>query len=113
MLTPQTVRHDKMHQWNRLIDKTRMQGSHVNYVFIFEPKSEQIEDAHFAVESSGLKNRIYLDTAYIFRKDNKFIPKDRKYHTMLVDEKDSIVLIGDPKANKNIERIFLNIINKH
>lgn len=104
---------NKMHQWNDIIDYTRANGNHVNYIFIFEPKADHIEDAHFAVESSGLKNRVYLDTASVFRKENKFIPKDSKYHTMLIDKNDSIILIGNPKYNKKIEKIFLYIINNN
>jgi hypothetical protein len=102
---------NEMHKWNDIIDNTRTNGNRVNYIFIFEPKSDQIEDAHFAVESSGLKNRVYLDTASVFRKENKFIPKDSKYHTMLIDKNDSIILIGNPKNNKKVEEIFLDIIN--
>lgn len=86
-------------------------GNRVNYIFIFEPKSSQIEDAHLAAESSGLKNRIYLDTACVFRADNAFMPSDNKYHTVLVNENDSIVLIGNPKSNKKVEAMFLDIIN--
>lgn len=102
---------NKMHQWNSLIDKTRKHGNHVNYIFIFEPKTDQIEDAHLAVESSGLKNRIYLDTACVFRDDNAFMPRDKKYHAVLINQKDSIVLIGNPKSNKQVEAMFLDITN--
>ena len=103
---------NKMYKWNPFIDNTRAKGNRVGYVFIFEPKAEQIEDAHFAVESSGLKNRVYLDTAHVFRKENMFMPKDSKYHTLLIDNRDSILLVGNPKSNNKIEEFFLKIINK-
>lgn len=104
---------NKLYEWNRLIDKTRSCGDKVNYIFIFETKYNQIEDAHLAAESSGLKNRIYLDTAHIFRADNKFMPQEAAYHTMLINAKDSILLVGNPKTNKRIEKMFFNIISRH
>lgn len=103
----------KMYQWNTLIDQTRAEGNKISYIFIFEPKNDQIEDANFSVESSGLKNRVYLDTAHIFRNDNKFLPKDSKYYSILINSRDSILLVGNPKTNEKIRDVFFHIINKH
>lgn len=69
---------NKMYYWNDLIEKTRLCKSDVRYIFIFEPKPEQLEDACLSVKSSGLINEIYLDTASVFRKNNPFIPKEEK-----------------------------------
>lgn len=104
---------NQMYQWNSLIDKTRAEGNRVAYVFVFEPKDEQIEDAHFSAESSGLKNHVYLDTAHIFRSDNRFIPKSSQYHVMLINKEDSILMVGNPNKNDYIKKLFLNIISKH
>lgn len=104
---------NKLYEWNHLIDKTRDNGDKVNYIFIFETKYDQIEDAHLAAESSGLKNHIYLDTAYVFRADNKFMPQEAAFHTILINAKDSILLVGNPKTNKRIRNMFFNIINRH
>lgn len=101
----------KMYMWNSLIEKTRESGDKVGYVFIFEPKKEQIEDAIWAVESSGLKNRIYIDTACVFKRDNPFVPKAEMYHAMLINKKDSILLVGMPLTNHKVEELFFNIIN--
>lgn len=97
----------RMAIWNDLIDETR---DKVKYVFIFEPQTDQIEDSHFAVESSGLKNHIYLDTASVFRKENKYIPKEEKYHTMLINEKDSVVMVGTPLTSPKIESLFYKVL---
>lgn len=98
---------NRMSVWNDLIDETR---NKVKYIFIFEPRRDQIEDSHFAVESSGLKNHIYLDTASVFRKENKYIPKEEKYHTMLINEKDSVVMVGTPLTSSKIESLFYKIL---
>lgn len=102
---------NKMFWWNDIIDLTRKDKDNVDYIFIFEPKRNQIEDAHLAAESSGLKNRLYLDTACVFRAENSFIPSDDKYHTMLINSKDSIVMVGSPLTNRSIRKVFLQILN--
>lgn len=101
---------NKMFYWNDLIENTRASDSDIKYIFIFEPKTEQIEDAYLSVKSSGLINEIYLDTACTFRKDNAFIPNDEKFQTMLVDEKGHILIIGNPLTNHKIKELFLQII---
>lgn len=96
-----------MFLWNDMIDMTHAK---VNYIFIFEPKKNQIEDSELSVESSGLKANIYLDTARVFRKENAFIPKGEKYHTMLIDTNDSIVMVGMPLTNTRIKNIYYKIL---
>lgn len=81
--------------------------------FIFEPKSEQLEDAYLSIKSSGLINEIYLDTAHIFKKDNGFLPSDEKYQTVLTDSNGRIILIGTPLTNHKIEKLFLQLITEN
>lgn len=59
---------NKMFKWNECINRLHKKG--VRFVFIFEPNKPLLEDVYLAVESSGLKNPVYVDTAYVFRRDN-------------------------------------------
>lgn len=70
---------NKMYQWNKYVEKLRKKG--VKFIFIFEPSKALLEDVYLSIESSGLKNPIYVDTSYVFSKDNDFIPQDPKYHS--------------------------------
>ena len=58
--------------------------------------------------SLPLKNPIYVDTAYIFRENNKHIPSETRYHNFLINSKGEILLVGNPLENKKIR----NILNK-
>lgn len=98
---------DRMFLWNDMIGMTR---NKVKYIFIFEPKKSQLEEAKLSVESSGLKANIYLDTASVFRNENTFIPKEDKYHSMLINSKDSIVMVGMPLTNDKIKNIYYKIL---
>ena len=102
---------NKMFWWNDIIDLTRKEKGNVDYIFVFETKHDQIEDAHLAAESSGLKNRLYLDTACVFRAENYFIPNDDKYHTVMINSKDSIVMVGPPLISRSIRNVFLQILS--
>lgn len=101
---------DRMYHWNKLIDDYSKKG--VNFVFIIEPKKEQIEDVHFAIESSGLRNPVYVDSLYAFRRQNSFLSEDQMYHSFLLNKKGKIILVGNPLENDDIKQL-LNKLVKH
>ena len=103
---------DKMYVWNESIKKARRQGSMLKHVFIVAPKPEQIEDAYLSIESNGLDSPIYVDTAYAFRKANPHLPEERMYHSFLLDEKDSVVIVGNPIENPKIDSLINVIVFK-
>lgn len=95
---------NKMYQWNKYIEKLRKKG--VKFVFIFEPSKALLEDVYLSIESSGLKNPIYVDTSYVFSKDNDFIPQDAKYHSFLLDDEGQIIIVGNPLLNQKVEKLI-------
>ena len=103
---------DKMFVWNESIKKARRQGSMLKHVFIVAPKPEQIEDAYLSIESNGLDSPVYVDTAYAFRKANPHLPEERMYHSFLLDEKDSVVIVGNPIENPKIDSLINVIVYK-
>lgn len=102
---------NKMYFWNELIDEYSRKG--VRFIFIFEPKKEQLEDVHFSIESSGLRNQVYVDSAFAFRKQNPFILKTKvHYHTFLVDN-DIIVVVGNPMQNEKVKFLMDKYLEKY
>ena len=75
------------------------------------PKVLQLEDTYLSIEYSGLDSPVYVDTAYVLRKENPQIPVDPIYHTFLLNEKDSVILVGNPLENVEIENIFRHTID--
>lgn len=102
---------DKMYVWNESIKKARKQGNRLKYVFIVAPKLEQLEDAYLSIESNGLDSPVYVDTAYVFRRVNPHLPKERMYHSFLLDAKDSVVIVGNPMENPKIDSLINKIVN--
>lgn len=103
---------DKMFVWNESIKKARQQGNRLKYVFIVAPRPEQREDAYLSIESNGLDSPVYVDNAYAFIKANPHLPKERMYHSFLLDAKDSVVIVGNPIQNQKIDSLINLIVNK-
>ena len=97
---------DKMFVWNESIKKARRQDSMLKYVFIVAPKPSEMDDINLELSITDLKSSIYLDTAYIFRKENPSIPSDRKYHSFLLDKNGKICFVGSPIDNEKIKAIY-------
>lgn len=100
---------DRMYTWNKFIDEYSKKG--VRFVFIVEPKIEQMEDVHFSIASSGLHSPVYVDSLFAFRKQNKNLPTEQKYHSFLLDKLGYVILVGNPLQNSKIEGLLDKIIN--
>lgn len=101
---------DRMYHWNKLIDDYSKKG--VNFVFIIEPKKEQIEDVHFAIEFSGLRNPVYVDSLYAFRRQNSFLPEEQMYHSFLLDRFGKVAIVGNLLQNENIKFLLDKLLKK-
>jgi len=101
---------DHMYEWNGLIDSIRERNLSVDFIFIVAPRYNQKEDAILAIESSGLKNDIYVDTAYTFMQANTYIPKEAKYHAFIINDSNKVVLVGNVLNNKRINNMFNKIL---
>ncbi len=99
---------DRMYLWNDIIEETEKYNDRIRFIFIFEPKHGKfaLEDVLLAAESSGLNNCIYVDTAMLFKKQNPNLPGDKLYHAFLIDERDNILLVGNPVVNKKVKELF-------
>jgi len=99
-----------LHEWNELFyleDKGK-----VIFYFIFSPKRGTSQDICSAFHSSGLNHPIYVDTCNVFLRANPHIPSNPIMHSFLLDENDSVLLVGNPVRNKKIEELFFKILEE-
>lgn len=109
----QTCATSKLYTWNNFMKKYG-KPQQMDYVFIFHPTADSHQYLRAFLMGKKEKKSIYLDTLKAFEKANPFIPHSSIYHTMLIDKKDSrIKLVGDPRRSPKIEKLFVDIINKH
>lgn len=101
----------KLRFWNPLIAEAKKKQLDIDYVFILAPKKEDMEDVNVELEITDLQSSIYVDTAFAFKKNNKDLPKENKYHSFLLNTEGKVIFIGSPIANKKVMDIYKNIVN--
>lgn len=100
----------KLRFWNPLIAETKDKQVDINYVFILAPKKEDMEDVDMELEITDLQSSIYVDTGFVFRKVNSFLPTENKYHTFLLDKDGNVILVGNPIDNEKLKDIYRKTI---
>lgn len=101
----------KLRFWNPLIAEAKKKQLDIDYVFILAPKKKDMEDVNVEQEITDLQSSIYVDTAFAFKKNNKDLPKENKYHSFLLNTEGKVILIGSPIANKKIMDIYKSTVN--
>lgn len=100
----------KLRFWNPLIAETKDKRVDINYVFILAPKKEDMEDVDMELEITDLQSSIYVDTGFVFRKVNSFLPTENKYHIFLLDKDGNVILVGNPIDNEKLKDIYRKTI---
>lgn len=59
-----------------------------------------------------IRGIVYLDTCNAFLQANPDFPANPMFHTFLLNENDSVILIGDPFKNKRMVDLFQKVIGK-
>lgn len=96
----------KLRFWNPLIKEARDKKIDIDYIFILAPRIESMDDINMELGITDLQSSIYLDTAYVFKKNNPTIPSENKYHSFLLNNKDKVIFVGSPIDNKNIKNVY-------
>lgn len=89
-------------EWEEILRACRdyyMQS--ISMTFIIEGNISEEEKELFL--ASSFNKTIFLDKKGIFRKTNISFPKSEILHVLLLDEKGSVLLVGNPLYNKKIE----------
>lgn len=95
--------------WIPLLDSLASYEGKVEAAFIFSPKRE---DRTYLTHRLRLPFPIYVDSSYAFCQRNTHIPVNPMMHTFLLNEKDSVILVGDPVRNERIKKMLFDILKK-
>ena len=100
----------KLRFWNPVIESAKKRRLDVAFVFILAPKSTEMEDVNLELDVTDLQSSIYVDTSFIFRKKNDFIPSEQEYHTFLLGQDGEILVIGNPLENGKLKAIYKKVV---
>lgn len=95
--------------WEPLVDS--LQKS-IDFVFIFIPKHDEINRVVETLRLENISCPIYIDTCSYFIRANPHIPSNNLMHTFLLNEKDSVVLVGNPQSNPKIKELLFHILEE-
>ncbi len=110
-LNCQTCRMSQFAQYERIKGRNdRMSGIEFIYIINSTPLNKEFLYAQLC--NARIKGTVYLDTCNAFLQANPHVPENTLFHTFVLDEKDKVVLIGDPFKNKKMERLLLKVIEQ-
>lgn len=81
-------------------------------VFIATPKGKAKKKLQNEFEDGRIPRTVFVDTADVFMQVNPNIPPEAMLHTFLLDENDSIILVGDPLRGQEIEDMVVAVVEK-
>lgn len=87
----------------------------LDVVFIFSPRIKDINSVYVALHTSDFRFPVYIDYTNSFQEKNPGIPSDERMHTFLVDEKNKVILAGNPVYNEKLWELYkeniLSLVN--
>lgn len=102
----------QMYKWDGFIKEVKAFNKNIEIYFIFSPQRKNIDIFYFLMTTNPPASPIFVDTTNIFLRSNLHIPKNPALHTFLLDEKNNVILVGNPLKNKHIEEMFWRIVKE-
>lgn len=99
------------HMTDYLILKDKLQESKVMMFFIIEPKKGEESRISLMAKRHKSDFLVFIDSCHSFRRIN-YIPQNTLMHTMLLDDKNRVVMAGDPLRNKDVERLLYEAVDR-
>ena len=101
-----------INSWKPLINYAKRFDDRLRFCFIFSPQKKDLFDTKLLIVRQMFDYPILLDTLREFEKLNPHLPKNRAFHTFLLDENNNVILVGNPLHNKKIEEMFYKIVEE-
>ena len=98
----------KLIDWNQFMKYSDSISNH-NVSFLFVVNNSDRKKLRNLLREEMFDYPIYLDTADIVNKMNKF-PKNEQLRTFLLDRDNKVVLLGNPVLSKSIESLYIKTI---
>ena len=100
----------KLTRWEQYIRKLRDYNDFQFMVIIEKNKTEKLseQDVNYL---KGLSFPVYIDSLYVFKRQNPQIPNNELFHTFLLTTSDSVVFVGNPMKRVRVDKVLIKILN--
>ena len=85
----------------------------VEFIFIVKTDPAKIDQIYSTLCNSRIISPVYLDTLNSFISANPHIPNSRKFHSFVMNDKDSVLMVGLPFSTKRMETLFARIVENN
>lgn len=79
---------------------------------IFSPAIEDVNDVILQLTITNHFMPIYVDAIGEFRRLNKDLPSDHRFHSFLLDENNKPIFVGNPLNSTKLSELFAKKINE-
>lgn len=99
-------------KWKEFKNKAELVNNKFAVFFIFSPPKQDEDFLYLSLRGNALRNQMFFDNEYLFRRSNPSIPDDKAFHTFLLDKNNNVILVGNPIENEKIKELMLKEIAK-
>lgn len=75
-------------------------------------KTEDREATESVLKDLRFRQTVFYDLDGSFERLNPQLPMDEEFHTLLLDKENKVVLIGSPAHNEELNKLYLEELNK-
>lgn len=101
----------KMYHWKDFVKLEKKHRDKFYIFFIIQAGHNSTYALSQNFHYTELNHPMYVDSTNVFVKTNPHIPAETMYHVFLLDEKDSVVLVGNPLFNTQIEDMLVKQVD--
>lgn len=102
----------QLYLWKDFVELENKYNDKFYIFFIIQSGSNTTKDLTSNFHYTGLNHPIYIDSTNVFIKSNPHIPSEEIYHVFLLNENDSIILVGNPVFNAKIEDMLIKQVGE-
>ena len=97
--------------WYNLTNSVKRDcGESVEFCFIINVQKQKLNEILEAFNQVGFDYPCFLDTSNVFRKANKNIPDNNLFHTLLLNDSNNVVMVGNPQTNIKIRELLFRYL---
>lgn len=78
---------------------------------IFSPRQQEYDQTMVDLMMLNYPYPIYVDKVGSFQKNNHDLPKDKRFHSFLLDKTGHPVFVGNPTASDKLWNLFMKVLD--
>ena len=83
-----------------------------NFAVIIILNPVDVEEAKKTLADMNFKRTVFFDLDGSFERLNPHLPAEELFHTFLMNEKNEVILVGNPVHNEKLKKLYLSEMSK-